>query len=132
MSEYDNNYEDATVESVETDNTGYTQQQTYQTYATEPKGKAFAIVSMVCGIVSLFLICCSWFGLIVAITAIVFGILSIVKQESGKGMAIAGIICAAISAIVIIGLLIMVASLGITSSSDPQEIMRQLQNAFGN
>ena len=57
--------------------------QTYTAYdaAPENNGKAFGIVSLVCGIVSLPLICCTYIGLIVAVTSIVFGILSIKKGE---------------------------------------------------
>ena len=69
MSEYDNNYEDATVESVETDNdnTEYEEQTVYQAYEPEGNGKAFAIVSLVCGIASVILCWCYYLVFILAI-----------------------------------------------------------------
>lgn len=67
------------------------------------QGKGFGIASMVCGILAL-ITCCMWCTVIpLGIVAIVLGILQIVKNES-KGMAIAGIVCAAIGLILFISL----------------------------
>lgn len=58
---------------------------------------AFAIVSLVLSILSLVLCCCMGFNFILAVPAVIFGIISLVKKRRGKGMAIAGIIISAIS-----------------------------------
>lgn len=58
---------------------------------------SFAIVSLVLSILSLVLCCCMGFNFILAVPAVIFGIVSLVKKRRGKGMAIAGIIISAIS-----------------------------------
>lgn len=52
----------------------------------------FSIASMVCGIMSILCCCLGFFSLVLAIAAIVLGIVSISGKYDGKGMAIAGII----------------------------------------
>lgn len=52
----------------------------------------FSIASMVCGILSLTCCCASIFGLILAVAAVVLGIIALRNKYDGKGMAIAGII----------------------------------------
>jgi hypothetical protein len=58
---------------------------------------ALGIVSLVLGILSIPLACCSFFGLVLPIPAIVCGVLGIRKASQGqatnKGLAIAGLIC---------------------------------------
>jgi hypothetical protein len=58
---------------------------------------ALGIVSLVLGILSIPLGCCSFFGLVLPIPAIVCGVLGIRKASQGqannKGLAIAGLIC---------------------------------------
>lgn len=66
-----------------------------------------SIASMVCGIVSL-VCCCFWYlSIILAIVAIVLGIISIKKEYEGKGMAIAGLITGGIAIFALIVLLIL-------------------------
>ena len=60
----------------------------------EPKG--FAIAGMVLGIVSIVCCCSPAFGGITGILGLIFSILVLVQKKPGKGMAIAGVICAAI------------------------------------
>ena len=60
----------------------------------------FAVASLVLSILSLILCCCMGFNFILAIPALIFGILALVKRYSGKGMAIAGIIISSIAIIV--------------------------------
>ncbi|MBO4890063.1 MAG: DUF4190 domain-containing protein, partial [Lachnospiraceae bacterium] len=95
MSDFENNgneYNEPTAaDTLETAQETFDSAYTAYDAAPENNGKAFGIVSLVCGIVSLPLICCTYIGLIVAVTSIVFGILSIKKGENAKGMAIAGI-----------------------------------------
>ncbi len=65
------------------------------TVEEEPKkSKVLAIISMICGILSLVLCCVPAVPVILAIVAIALGIVSLVKKQGGKGMVIAGFICA--------------------------------------
>lgn len=70
-----------------------------------------AIASLVLGIVALLLSCCAniwWLTATVAILGIVFGVLSLSKKSgSGRGMAIAGIVCSGIALIIEIVILII-------------------------
>lgn len=76
------------------------------------QGTGFGITSMVCGILSIVLICSVYVGAplltyvapLLGIIAIVFGIVQIVKNES-KAMAIAGIVCGAIGILIFIALI---------------------------
>lgn len=70
------------------------------------EGKAYAVISLVFGILSLLFVCCRYAGVFTAVTAIVFGIMSISRKERTKGIAIAGIICAATALLIAIGLVI--------------------------
>ena len=77
-------------------NSGYEQQNYYQ----QPKelSPGFSIASMVCGILSLVLFCCLWkYDLVLSIPAVALGVIGLKKEQNGKGMAIAGIICGAIA-----------------------------------
>lgn len=51
----------------------------------------FSIASMICGIFSI-ICCCSVFGLVAGIVALILGIVTLKSGYAGKGMAIAGII----------------------------------------
>ena len=69
----------------------------------------FAIASMILGIVAILMMCCVpsfWLQTIVAVLGLVFGIISLQnKNNAGRGMAIAGIICSGIAMVVyVIGL----------------------------
>ena len=144
MSDFENNGFETTetvetVENVETidegagsstDYSGYTSGQT--TY-TEPvnDSKVFAIISLVCGIVSLLCSCCGWLSIVVAVAAIVLGIISINKQENAKGMAIAGIVCGGVGLLVAVVFLIAGAAMGKAFTDNPdsvEEILDQIQN----
>ena len=59
--------------------------------------KGLSIASMVCGILSLIGCWCCGLGLILAIAAIVLGILG--RKKGGKGFGLAGIICGSIGVI---------------------------------
>lgn len=67
----------------------------------QPTGKTmvgFAVASMVLGIVSMLICCCS--PIVTALCSavgIALGILTLMKKYSGKGMAIAGIVCGGIA-----------------------------------
>lgn len=71
----------------------------YQAPIQEPvvdnSSKAMAIASLVCGILSIVLMCCSYFGLICGIVAIVLAVVYKSKTVYKKfdGMSLAGLIC---------------------------------------
>lgn len=70
----------------------------YEYLENENGSKGFAITSMILGICSLCLSCCVWFiTFFTSIAGLVFGIVSLKKNESGRGMAIAGIILSGVA-----------------------------------
>ena len=78
-----------------------------------PAKNGMAIASLICGIVSL--VCCGGGG-IVSVLAIVFGIIGLTKAKEtgvGKGMAIAGIIIAAVGVVLSIVIAIVSLSTGV-------------------
>ena len=71
--------------------------------ANQPQGggKGMSIAAMVLGIVAAVNICCcTYVGIICGTIAIILGIMSIKKNNEGRGMAIAGIICGSIGGVV--------------------------------
>ena len=89
---------------------GYSQNTGYGTPQNMDGGSTgFAIASMILGIVAILMMCCVpsfWLKTIVAVLGLVFGIISLQnKNNAGRGMAIAGIICSGIAMVVyVIGL----------------------------
>lgn len=61
-------------------------------------GSGFGVASMVLGIIALVISCCAYISIPLAILAVILGAVGI-KKNSGKGMAIAGLICGLISLI---------------------------------
>ena len=105
---------------------GFTQADTYQntqqnlsqmySQSTE-RASGFAIAGMVCGILSI-VCCCAWYiSGILGILGLVFSIMAIVKKMPGKGLAIAGIVCASVGLILAIGLLVFALSVDRSISS---------------
>lgn len=80
------------------------------TVAKTSHGKGFAITSMVCGIVSIVCCCATGLAVILAILALVFGIIAIVKKYPAKGMAIAGVVTGAVGVLAAIIVYISVIS----------------------
>ncbi len=81
-----------------------------------------AIASLVCGILSLVCCCLSWFSFVLAVAAIVLGIITLVKKYDGKGMAIAGIVTAGI------GIFIFIICIGISAAMPYEEILDEIVN----
>lgn len=76
--------------------------QFYQGQGAAPQQKeqkGFAIAGMVLGIISLVCCCSPFLGVITGILGLIFSIIVLVQKRPGRGMAIAGIICAAIGLI---------------------------------
>ncbi len=68
----------------------------------------FSITSLVCGILSI-ICCCVWYlSIILAVVAIVFGILSLKKNADGRTMAIAGLITGGLGLVLSIIVLVLV------------------------
>ncbi len=102
-------------------NTQY-QQESNSTMSAESGG--FGIASMICGIISL-LACCLWcISVPLAVISIVLGILQICKG-TGKGMAIAGIVCSAIG--LFLTLLFLVWFVMIQSYDGYNDFLRELE-----
>ena len=137
MDGFDNNgYETAetveTVETVDVNNGGYTETTYDSTYSEPQQGdsKVFGIISLVCGILALLCSCCGWFGIVLAVAAIVLGILSINKGENAKGMAIAGIVCGGIGLLIGIVVLIMGAALSSVDPDSVEQFVEQLEESL--
>ena len=95
--------------------------QTYYSVPEEPKKEGgyigVAIASLVCGILSLLCCplawcgsCCGGLNVLLAIAAVVLGIIALVKAFEGKGMAIAGLVCGGIALVGMIFALALPAS----------------------
>lgn len=88
----------------------------------------FAVVSLVLGILSVVLICCIyWFSLIMGVIGLILGIISLVQNRDGKGMAIAGTILNGISILLSILLLILMLTIGIGLGDLSADYMSQDQ-----
>ncbi len=77
-----------------------------QNQAPESGKTGLAIASLVMGILGIVLCCCG-FGFIAAPLGLIFGIISLVKKRGGKGMAITGIILSALTAVGLIGTMVL-------------------------
>ena len=71
----------------------------------EKKIRGFGIAAMILGILSILLICVQPFGVVLAVAAVVLGILGVVKTQ-GKGMATSGIVMGGIS--LVTGVIILI------------------------
>lgn len=103
-----NTYSQNVAQNVATTTTGAQQYYYTENSVTDNGYKGVAIASLICGIVSLLCCCCGGFNFLVAIAAVVLGIVALVKKFSGKGMAIAGIVCGGIA--VLLTLIVMITS----------------------
>jgi len=98
-----------TPEFSEKDTAGTSYESTAASY-TEPQTKVLGIISLVCGILSIVCCCGCYFPFITGIAGVVLGIISLKKEPSAKGMAIAGIACGAVGAVIgICGIIFMAA-----------------------
>lgn len=80
-----------------------------------PQG--YSIASLVCGILGLLCCCCGWIGLVISVAGIILGIISLNKNCEGRGMAIAGIVCGGIGALVALTGVIVAAATGSIADS---------------
>ena len=93
----------------------YMDQQNQQ-YQQKKPGNGLAITSLVLGIVSIVFFC-TCFNFVTAILAVIFGIIHLIQRSEGKGMAITGIITAAVSVILTVIMIIGIIASGIMEES---------------
>lgn len=87
--------------------------------------KGFAIASLILGIVSV-VCCCMGLGFIAAPLSIIFGIIALVKNQSGKPMSIIGIVLSVIS---IIFMALIIAMYGSTAKQVYSDYSKFIMNA---
>ena len=107
----------------------YNQNPQYQSPADNRKketGNGFAVASMV--LVSLILFC-TGINIIIAILAIVFGIIHLVKQKQKSGMAVAGIITAVVGILAFITYWILIIHVA-GRVSGPDDFLRRYEYQF--
>lgn len=80
-----------------------------------------AIISLVCGILSILCCCFGYLGLIFSLVAVALGIISLCLKHGGKGLAIAGIVCGGVGLALSI---FIVAAIGLSST----EILEEIEN----
>ena len=102
--------------------------QGYMPQQNEPKG--FAIAGMVLGIVSIVCCCSPYIGGITGVLGLIFSIMVLAQKRPGKGMAIAGVICAAIGLLLVICMLFANNSMMeyINSQGGMNAILRDIEN----
>lgn len=87
-------------------------------------GSGFAIAAMIVGILSMTLCCIG--GFLIGIVGIILGIVSMSRKESGRGMAIAGIVTSVIGILIgifiIVEVLAVVVGIGNMSESELNEL----------
>lgn len=128
MSDFENQNE--TVEDV-TESAEEVNSETYSSVAPEEKqSNVFAIISMIAGIVSILCCCFGAVGIVIAVAAVVLGIISIKKEEPKKGMAIAGIVCGGVG--LILAVVIIAAGTAFMDTYMemlPEDVKEQIMNA---
>lgn len=89
-----------------------------------PRPRGMAIASLVLGIVSLVLCCCSGFlSLPLAAVGLILGIVDLVRNKF-SGLALAGVICSGVG--LLFGLLTVVLQIVVLTSPEYEEMMREL------
>lgn len=126
-----------TYEQPSYDNNGYNvnqyNNQSYPQYG-EPvqqnNSKGFAIASLVLGILSVVCCCADYLALIMSVLALVFGFLSIKKQEASKSLAIAGMILGGIGLLLFI--ITIISSLVYKNNFSDYQAMMDYFNSIAN
>ena len=104
----------------------YQQQNLYNAQPVEKESQGLAIAGMVLGILSLVCCCTGYIALVAGIVGFVLSLIVLIQKKPGKGMAIAGIICASVSIIMLVVMIIIGNSI---SPSDWEYILQQMQEA---
>lgn len=104
----------------------YQQQNVYNAQPVEKESQGMAIAGMVLGILSLACCCTGYVALVAGIVGFVLSLIALIQKKPGKGMAIAGIVCASVSIIMLVVMIIIGNSI---SPSDWEYILQQMQEA---
>ncbi|MBQ7338088.1 MAG: DUF4190 domain-containing protein [Clostridia bacterium] len=106
--------------------------QTYDfTPPSKPEPNGYAIASLILGIVSIVLCCCSCISIVTSILAIVFAILSRQGQPM-QGNAMGGMICGIISLVItFVSVVFMLFSIAETNTEDLMDIYGEYSNIYG-
>lgn len=95
-----------------------------------PKKNTCGIVSLVLGILSTVLACCCYYiSIPLGVAAVILGVVSMKKQETTKGFAIAGIVLGSIG--FVFAVVEAVSMIYLKQSGMYEEIMRQYMDMFG-
>lgn len=106
------------------DNTSVYQQEALTEEQQESKKiNALSIISLVLGILSILICCCTWIGLLFGIAGLICGIIG--KKKSPSGIGTAGIICSIIG-LLLSGLILTLAIIGF--ATNPEIYMEQFEN----
>lgn len=96
----------------------------------QPVSQGFGVASLVMGVLSLVLFC-SCVNIILAIIAIVFGVVQLTRAGSKKGMAIAGIVTSALSILLFLAFSVMVATSADFQKGFREGFERELERRLG-
>jgi hypothetical protein len=108
---------------------GYDQQYYGQAEQQKPDNIGFGLTSMILGILSLLLFC-SCINYILAILAIIFGIIQLVKYQN-RGMAIAGLVTAGLSIILATIMWIGFSTMTIDEDNPFYQYLEEYQYGYG-
>jgi len=130
MGDFEKKPDDGFTQAGTTQNTEQNLAQMHSQSTESPSG--FAIAGLVCGILSI-VCCCAWYiSGILGILGMVFSVMVLVKHLPGKGLSIAGAICAGIGIVLAVIMLIFVLSVNNSLSSMSPEELRSLIESLEN
>lgn len=129
---YNNNYNNGGFNN----NAPYNMNNGYnnQMYNQPEKKNSLGIASMVCGIIALLLFCCcESLSITLGLAGIILGAVSLKRQESNKGFAIAGIITGSCGLVFAIFLMIVELYMRQTGIYDQiyNEVLRNMYDSLG-
>lgn len=91
-------------------------------------GRVYAIISLICGIVSVVCCCACWLPIVCGVAAVVFGIISLNKQPHGNTMAVVGIVCGSVGALIGLVMVVIGGILGAGSESVNNDVLDALKD----
>lgn len=89
-------------------------------------GSGFAIAAMIVGILSMTLCCVG--GFLIGIVGIILGIVSMSRKESGRGMAIAGIVTSVIGILIGVFILVEVLAVAVGIGNMSEDDLNEFRN----
>ena len=103
---------------------------------TNENANIFAILSFVLGIVGIgcgfCCFCCfgGWLGLVISISSIVLGIISINRGESERGLAIVGIVTGSVALIIAVAIIALGLMFSITDEGNIEQYVERIQETL--